>query len=77
MYGHEEPNKDFVHTDNHEQVVARRQKGELDIIDLKDEDLSSKWEEFFTDDAIRYRILEIADLYPEEKSLDVTFSELE
>jgi len=64
-------------TDRHDLFLARKRKGELSINELKDEDLSSKWEEFFTDDAIRYRILEIADMYPEEKSLDVTFSELE
>ncbi|UCF08286.1 MAG: minichromosome maintenance protein MCM [Thermoplasmata archaeon] len=44
---------------------------------MKDEDLASKWEEFFTDEKIRHRILEIADLYPEKKSLDVNYSELE
>jgi replicative DNA helicase Mcm len=44
---------------------------------MKDEDLSSKWEEFFTDDTLRHRILEIADMFPEERSLNVNFSELE
>ena len=44
---------------------------------MKDEDLAARWEEFFTDDRFRHRILELADLFPEEKSLEVEYSEVE
>lgn len=44
---------------------------------LKDENLSAKWEEFFTDPKYRHRITEIADIYPEQKSLEINFSEIE
>ncbi|UCG71180.1 MAG: minichromosome maintenance protein MCM [Thermoplasmata archaeon] len=44
---------------------------------MKDEDLSAKWEEFFTDSKYRYRITEIADMYPEKKSLEISYSEIE
>jgi len=52
--------------------------GGSDIIkELKDENLSAKWEEFFTDPNYRHRITEIADIYPEQKSLEINFSEIE
>jgi replicative DNA helicase Mcm len=44
---------------------------------LKDEDLAGKWEEFFTDSEYRHRITEIADIYPEKKSLEINYSEIE
>jgi replicative DNA helicase Mcm len=44
---------------------------------MKEEDIEAKWEEFFTDSELRHRITEIADLYPEEKSLEVNFSDIE
>jgi replicative DNA helicase Mcm len=52
--------------------------GGSDIVkELKDENLSAKWEEFFTDPKYRHRITEIADIYPEQKSLEINFSEIE
>ncbi len=51
--------------------------GEPIVKELKDEDIAAKWEEFFTDPKYRHRITEIADLYPEEKSLNVFYSEIE
>jgi replicative DNA helicase Mcm len=44
---------------------------------LKEEELSGKWEEFFSDSQYRHRITEIADLYPEIRSLDIPYSEIE
>ncbi|UCE36893.1 MAG: ATP-binding protein [Thermoplasmata archaeon] len=44
---------------------------------MKDEDLEGKWEEFFTDSRLRHQITEVADLYPEKKSLEVNYSEIE
>ena len=44
---------------------------------MKDEDLTARWEEFFADPQYRHRIMEIADVYPEEKSLEVNYSEVE
>ncbi|UCE73089.1 MAG: minichromosome maintenance protein MCM [Methanomassiliicoccales archaeon] len=44
---------------------------------MKDEDIAARWEEFFTDSRNRHRITEIADLYPEKKSLDVNYSDIE
>jgi replicative DNA helicase Mcm len=52
--------------------------GGSDIVKkLKDEDISAKWEEFFTDSQYRHRINEIADVYPEIKSLHITYAEIE
>ena len=39
--------------------------------------MAARWEEFFTDSEYRHRITEIADLYPEKKSLEISYSEIE
>lgn len=39
--------------------------------------MAGKWEEFFTDSEYRHRITEIADIYPEKKSLEINYSEIE
>jgi replicative DNA helicase Mcm len=45
--------------------------------ELSDEDISAKWEELFTDSEYRIRISEIADLYPEKRSLEISYPEIE
>jgi replicative DNA helicase Mcm len=47
------------------------------IKEYKDEDLTAKWEEFFTDSEYRHRITEIADSYPEIKSLEISYTDIE
>ncbi len=44
---------------------------------MKDEDLAAKWEEFFTDSTNRNKISEIADSFPEKKSLEISYPEIE
>jgi replicative DNA helicase Mcm len=60
------------------QRVTLIKQGGSDIVkELKDEDLVAKWEEFFTDSKYRHQITEIADFYPEKKSLEINYSEIE
>ena len=45
--------------------------------DYTDEDLVARWEEFFESSGQRVKVIEVADLYPEQRSVFVTYAELD
>ncbi len=45
--------------------------------DYTDEDLVARWEEFFESSGERDKVIEVADLYPEKRSVFVTYAELD
>ncbi|HVO77489.1 MAG TPA: hypothetical protein VMS79_01320, partial [Methanomassiliicoccales archaeon] len=45
--------------------------------DYTDEDLVARWEEFFESSGERDKVIEAADLYPEKRSVFVTYTELD
>jgi replicative DNA helicase Mcm len=47
------------------------------VIQYTDEELLSKWEEFFDQHGYESKITAIADVFPQKKSLDVTFEDLD
>ena len=47
------------------------------MIQYTDEELLSKWEEFFDQHGYESKITAIADIFPQKKSLDVTFEDLD
>ncbi|MEE9489419.1 MAG: hypothetical protein V3V91_03165, partial [Thermoplasmata archaeon] len=47
------------------------------MIQYTDEELLSKWEEFFDRHGYESKITAIADVFPQKKSLDVTFEDLD
>ncbi|MCJ2555838.1 MAG: minichromosome maintenance protein MCM [Candidatus Thermoplasmatota archaeon] len=47
------------------------------MIQYTDEELLSKWEEFFDQHGYESKITAIADVFPQKKSLDVTFEDLD
>jgi replicative DNA helicase Mcm len=47
------------------------------VIQYTDEELLSKWEEFFDQHGYESKITAIADIFPQKKSLDVTFEDLD
>ncbi len=46
-------------------------------IDYTDEDLAARWEEFFENSENRVRVAEVADLYPEVRSINIAYAELD
>jgi len=46
-------------------------------IDYTDEDLAARWEEFFESSENRVRVAEVADLYPEVRSINIAYAELD
>ena len=55
---------------------ARRSGDERTLVEFPQDELIAKWEEFFEDAGYVSRIIAVADRYPEERSLDVLFAEL-
>src|SRR3990170_5793432 len=56
---------------------SRRRTGEnRTLVEFPQEELIAKWEEFFEEMGYQARIIAVADRYPEERSLDVSFEEL-
>ncbi len=47
------------------------------MVDYSQEELLAKWEEFFEEQAYHSRILSLADEYPETRSLEVSFEDLD
>jgi replicative DNA helicase Mcm len=45
--------------------------------DYTDEDLIAKWEEFFETSGQRVKVIEVADLYPEQRSVFIPYAELD
>jgi replicative DNA helicase Mcm len=45
--------------------------------DYTDEDLVARWEEFFESSGQRVKVIEVTDLYPEQRSVFVTYAELD
>ncbi len=45
--------------------------------DYTDEDLVARWEEFFESSGQRLKVIEVADLYPEKRSVFVTYAEMD
>ena len=55
---------------------VRRPGEERTLVELPQDELIAKWEEFFEDAGYLSRIIQVADRYPEERSLEVAFAEL-
>jgi len=45
--------------------------------DYTDEDLVARWEEFFESSGQRVKVIEVTDLYPEQRSVFITYAELD
>ena len=45
--------------------------------DYTDEDLIARWEEFFESSGQRLKVIEVADLYPEQRSVFISYAELD
>jgi len=57
-------------------VGVRRPGEERVLVEFPQEELIAKWEEFFEEMGYLSRIVAVADRYPEERSLEVPFEEL-
>ena len=57
-------------------VRARRPGEERTLVEFPQDELIAKWEEFFEDAGYLSKIIAVADRYPEERSLEVLFAEL-
>ena len=57
-------------------IRARRPGEERTLVEFPQEELIAKWEEFFEEAGYLSRIIAVADRYPEERSLEVAFGEL-
>lgn len=55
---------------------AQRPGESRTLVEFPQDELIAKWEEFFEDAGYVSRIIGVADKYPEERSLDVLFTEL-
>ena len=55
---------------------ARQSGEERTLVEFPQDELIAKWEEFFEDAGYVSRIIAVADRYPEERSLEVAFTEL-
>ncbi|OGS46674.1 MAG: hypothetical protein A3K66_07915 [Euryarchaeota archaeon RBG_16_67_27] len=55
---------------------ADGKRGRDMLVEIPQEELIAKWEEFFEEAGYQSRIIAVADRYPEERSLDVPFDEL-
>ena len=55
---------------------TRRPGEERTLVELPQDELIAKWEEFFEEAGYLSRIIQVADRYPEERSLEVSFAEL-
>ncbi len=55
---------------------VRRPGEERTLVEFPQEELIAKWEEFYEDAGYLSRIIAVADRYPEERSLEVAFAEL-
>ena len=55
---------------------ARRPGEERTLVEFPQDELIAKWEEFFEDAGYVSKIIQVADRYPEERSLEVLFTEL-
>ncbi len=57
-------------------VRTRRTGEDRTLVELPQEELIAKWQEFFEDAGYLSKIIAVADKYPEERSLEVAFAEL-
>ncbi len=55
---------------------ARRSGESRTLVEVPQDELIAKWEEFFEEAGYLSRIIAVADKYPEERSLEVLFTEL-
>ncbi len=55
---------------------ARRSGEDRTLVEFPQEELIAKWEEFFEEAGYLSKIIAVADKYPEERSLEVAFAEL-
>lgn len=55
---------------------TKRQGEDRTLVEFPQEELIAKWEEFFEEMGYLSRIIAVADRYPEERSLEVAFTEL-
>jgi len=53
-----------------------RARGSSLLVEFPQEELIAKWEEFFDEAGYQSKIISVADRYPEERSLEVQFDEL-
>ena len=45
--------------------------------EYSDEDLLARWEEFFESSGLRFKLIEVADHFPEERSVYVPYLDLD
>jgi len=55
---------------------VRRPGEERTLVEFPQDELIAQWEEFFEEAGYLSRIIQVADRYPEERSLEVSFAEL-